>query len=689
MLLNTLLREYRTRRLARFGLWVLAYGAALWIVDRFTSGAPGLLWFIFWIACLPVAFFYLYRLGRLVKYHLLWRLWRRLLVTYVFIAVVPLALILLLVWLGTVIVGGQIAAYIVVMKVRANYERLHQFNRVVAFEAEQSPPMPHQALMDHLRKVYLEGLAERAAGYSDATVTLRIDSLASTFDVQGKPLSETLDVPAWLAHDQFAGMVMDNGELAVRVVDRSLTPSGRVTLIVSEPVTPEFLDRVAEGIGPVGVVIMEPVGLTAHPAEALVRVATDDGDYVNKKAIDSKSVQISPRLASWDLRVLGATTLNPVDWRGATGQQVKEPVFIHASTRVGTLYERLGTALGQFSQVYVWVFSAVAIIFLIIELVALLIGVRLTRSVTKTVDRLYEATEHIKAGDFSYRTQLPARDQLTALGEAFDSTTASVEHLLSELQEKSRLESELEIAREVQRQLFPREAPRVPGLELFGTCKAARSVSGDYYDFMPLDDYRVGIVLGDVSGKGISAALLMAGIQSALHAQLHDGFSFRGTGGVPVVSTAEVMARLNLQFYKHSPAEKYVTMFFSVFDARTRRLTYTNAGHLPPVLFRDNGIERLQAGGTVVGLFPGSEYEQAELELKPGEMLLVFSDGLTEPQNAFEEEFGEERLLKAVRQARDAPPEALVEEIYRSVSDWTGSPELQDDMTLLLARGVV
>ena len=203
--------------------------------------------------------------------------------------------------------------------------------------------------------------------------------------------------------------------------------------------------------------------------------------------------------------------MNPVNWAGETEQQFPAPVFIHASSRVGALYERLGTALGQFSQVYVWLFSAAAIFFLVIELVALVIGVRLTRSVTKTVDRLYEATEHIKAGDFSYRTGLPARDQLTALGEAFDSTTASVEHLLSELQEKSRLESELEIAREVQRQLFPREAPRVPGLELFGICKAARSVSGDYYDFLPLDEHRVGIVLGDVSGKGISAALLMAG----------------------------------------------------------------------------------------------------------------------------------------------------------------------------------
>jgi len=688
MLLKTLLREYRTRRLARFGLWVLAYGAALWIVDRSAAGAPGLLWLVFWIAFLPVGFSYLYRLGKYLKYHLLWRLWRRLVVTYIFIAVVPVLLILFLAGLGIFIFSGQLAAYLVVMRVRHHYERLHQFNQVVAYEAQQSPPMPPRALRDHLQKVYLEGFADRAASYADVTVTVRVDTLASAFDVQGKPIDGTLAAPVWLKNDHFAGTVMDRGELAIRVVDRCSTPSGKVTLVVSQPITADLLDRVAEGIGPVGVVITQPASQAARLERGAVRVTTAEGDYVTKQTVDSKSVQIPPPLSRWDLRVLGASTLDPVNWGGETEQQFSAPVLMHASSRIGALNERLITTLGQFSQVYVWLFLAVAIFFLVIELVALVIGVRLTRSVTKTVDRLYEATEHIKAGDFSYRTELPARDQLTALGEAFDSTTASVEHLLRELQEKSRMESELEIAREVQRQLFPREAPRVPGLELFGICKAARSVSGDYYDFLLLDEHRVGIVLGDVSGKGISAALLMAAIQSALHAQFYEGFPSRGVGATRPVSTAEVIARLNLQLYEHTPVEKYVTMFFSVFDARTRRLTYTNAGHLPPVLFRGGKIERLRAGGTVVGLLAGAEYEQAELELKPGDTLLAFTDGLTEPENAFDEEFGEERLLKVVQKAMGVPPEVLVEEVYRSVSDWTGSPELQDDMTLLLARVV-
>jgi sigma-B regulation protein RsbU (phosphoserine phosphatase) len=350
------------------------------------------------------------------------------------------------------------------------------------------------------------------------------------------------------------------------------------------------------------------------------------------------------------------------------------------------LDRRLLETQGEYSQVYVFVFKAVAVIFLLIEGVALLIGVRLTRSITYTVHKLYGATERVKKGDFSYRIGVPSSDQLSALGEAFDSMTASVERLLRESEEKLRLESELEIAREVQAQLFPRSAPEVPGLTLYGVCKAARSVSGDYYDFLKLGENRVCLVLGDVSGKGISAALLMAAIQSALRAQFYDGFALTSGSHTLPLSTAAVVSRLNLQLYENTPREKYVTFFFGVYDAATRTLTYTNAGHLPPVLFRRGKVERLRVGGTVVGLLSPITYEQAEIQIQPGDLLLAFTDGITEPENHYGEEFGEDRVLEVVRRALNASPQVLVEEIYRSVSDWTGSPELQDDMTLVVAK---
>jgi sigma-B regulation protein RsbU (phosphoserine phosphatase) len=305
---------------------------------------------------------------------------------------------------------------------------------------------------------------------------------------------------------------------------------------------------------------------------------------------------------------------------------------------------------------------------------------------TITVDNLHDATERVRAGDFSHRIGLRAGDQLSALGEAFDSMTASVESLLRESQEKSRLESEIEIARQVQTQLFPQVVPRVQGLRLHGVCKPAQAVSGDYYDFLSLDENRVGLVLGDVSGKGISAALLMAAIQSALRAQF-----FVTPNGKPEsapLSTAEAVARLNRQLFETTPMEKYVTFFYAVYDATTRKLTYTNAGHVPPLLFRRDDTERLTTGGTVVGLFSSQDYEQAELKLEPGDLLVAYTDGISEPESTYGEEFGEYRVIEAVRRARGSPPEALVGELFRSVSDWTGSPELQDDMTVVVAQAV-
>jgi len=189
-----------------------------------------------------------------------------------------------------------------------------------------------------------------------------------------------------------------------------------------------------------------------------------------------------------------------------------------------------------------------------------------------------------------------------------------------------------------------------------------------------------------VSGKGISAALLMAAIQSALRAQFYDGAAGEVGSNVRQISTARVVDRLNRQIYANTPLEKYVTFFFAVYDSRTRNLSYTNAGHLAPILFREGKIERLRTGGTVVGLFPSASYEVGEVRLDAHDLLLAYTDGITEPENTYGEEFGESRLLDVVRGTIAAPPEVMVDEIYRSVNDWTGSPELQDDMTLLLAK---
>ncbi len=687
-MLETLLQEYRTRRLARFTAWVLAYGAALWTADRLTrssGGVPGLLWFVFWVCALVSGVYYLTRLSRYIRFRFLWRLQRRLVVAYILIGVVPICLIFALIFLGAFIINGQFAAFLVRLRLQDHVDEIEQVNRVVLHEARFRGETSPEDLLDKIQKFYMSEMVKHAGDYPGLVITLHLGHLHRSFLMDGKPAEGPSNVPSWIRGEEFSGIVSDGGGLVLRSMARAPTNAGELTLVLSQPINPQLLNQVGEGIGPVGVVLMKP-SERRLAENARIEVKTSGQTYVQSKTISSESVKIPDPVNRFDFEVIGASSLELADWGRDNGEKSGSPAFVYVSSRIYELNSRLLETLGDLSDAYVLLFKAVAIVLLVIEGGALLIGVRMTRSMTRTVDALYDATEKVKAGDLTYRTHFPSHDQLTALGGAFDSMTASVERLMVESQERLRLQSELDIAREVQRQLFPQSAPRVPGLDLYGICKAASSVSGDYYDFLKLDENRVGVVLGDVSGKGISAALLMAGIQSALRAQFYDGFAGNGNAAQAQVSTARVVDRLNRQIYANTPLEKYVTFFFAVYDARTHTLSYTNAGHLAPLLFRAGKVERLKTGGTVVGLFPSVPYDVGEIRLEPQDLLLAYTDGITEPENTYGEQFGEARLQEVIQRMINATPEALATEVYRSVDEWTGSPELQDDMTLVLGR---
>ncbi|HEV2348672.1 MAG TPA: SpoIIE family protein phosphatase [Terriglobia bacterium] len=688
--------------MARFAVWVAAYGAALWVVGRTTGTVPGGLWLLFWITFVPTAFYYLYRMVKLFKQKLLWRLRRRLAVTYVFIAVVPIFLILFLVALGTWLVNSQFASYLVASKLRDRAAVLRHLDRVIVHEADHLRLKTPEAMLDELQNFFTSDFREHAANYPGLTLTLRLGSLVRTSSLDPNLQPQPVTIPAWIKDEDFSAIVVDEGKLALRAVDRQQTNKGELIVVLSQPFTPDLLDQVGEGIGPITLLTPHQLNPAAgsQPAQSGPRAQgsgskspnlifdTDHGRVTEETSIQSKSIAVPAPANRFDYIVYNWATLDPILWGGdAQAERPEAGVFL-VTSRYITLDRQLLSTLGQYSGLYWSAFAVVGIVFLIIELVAMVIGFQLTRSMTTTVDKLHEGTKRVQVGDFSYRIGLPARDQLSALGEAFDGMTSSVERLLRESLEKTRLEGELEIAREVQSQLFPQVVPEVPGLQLYGVCKPARMVSGDYYDFLRLGDDRVGLVVGDISGKGISAALLMASIQSALHAQFYDEHEPGILSEKALMSSAGVVGRLNRQLYASTPTEKYATFFYAIYDGATRQLTFTNAGHPPPFYFHRGKIERLETGGTVVGLFGPATYEQAVIQLEPGDMLMAFTDGMTEPENSFGEEFGEDRLLEAAQRASACPPEEMVKEIYRTINDWTGSPELQDDMTLVVARAI-
>lgn len=644
----------------RFVLAVTLIFVLAWLAKflGWTSPLAGLVSFFFYVVA---ATYLLFRLVTFSRRRLLWSLRNRLIVAYLFIAVVPVLLLALMAGLTSLLIYQQLAAYLL-------YEDLHlRMDRLAARADDLAAALSSQPG------------ANQSASAEVPTVQAFLVSAQREFPgvewnlKHAQPLLERHGGPG---KDRFVGLVQEEDRVWLMAVVSRKTQSGSASAGLSVPFEAELLERVAPDLGPVQVSITRPA--KENETGDSVRVL-GDLRFVTLRTITTRSREL-PARSSWiDVAVPVVSRLEavPIGPDGAGKQTFA--FFASLSSRPSLLNHRLFAAPGEAASLYAKLLIAIGIVFLILEGAALITGISLSRSITRAVDELYDATRHVQEGDFSHRVHVEREDQLGVLGDSFNAMTSSISTLIEEQRQRQRLENELSIAREVQSQLFPQTLPSVPGIELAAFCRAARVVSGDYYDFIPLGLHRVAMVIADISGKGISAALLMASLQAALRSQLlvEDGISAR---------TSDLVSRLNRHLFLNTSDDRYATLFYAVYDCQARVLHYTNAGHLPPLLLSGNEVKKLEEGGMVVGLFDDVVYEQGTIQIEPGSLLIAYSDGLSEPENVYGEQFGHRRLREEAIRQRQVPPQRMAEHLVAAAEEWAPTPEQADDMTVIVAK---
>ena len=627
--------------------WFQRIAMLLLLVSGIYSGAASLLhrnphagWFV--LGCV-LTFFSFQR-------QILWRVRTRLLLTFFLFGVVPLFLIFAMLYLTALLLLGQFAGDRVKHDLDARVATLQglaQDLRTAAIH-NASPE-----LLDAIRQ------REARVGVLVARRGVSVLRAGSAFSA----------APPWLGPD-FHGLFQSGESYYLGTA----TAQGDVTVFAWLPIDDETMASLTGG----DVVVADILGDDVYTN---LGVGGPGGGQISikKKKDDPFQPIAAPRLQPqrnrWDTSVATLLT-RKLRTPTKTSANVAFAVFARPSRLLS------GMLAGGQASVIIWFMAILGAFFVLIELVSLILTGMHTRTITRSINDLYRGTLQIAANDFEHPIPVRGRHQLSALAASFNDMTGRVRHYIGEMRKKEKLESEIEIARQVQMQLFPRCIPELPTLEMAAVCLPGRIVSGDYYDFLRLNGRFTAIVLGDVSGKGVSAALLMASIQASLHAQL----KFREGVMISPSFVAVLMKAVSQQLYESTPPEKYATFFCSVYDAETAVLSYTNCGHLKPILVRGGAAAPIEGDGMPVGLLPGASYDQFELQLQPGDLIAIFSDGVPEAENASQEEFGEGRLGELLVNHAAAPLDEIIPIVTKAVDQWSPDPDGRDDTTIVLLR---
>jgi sigma-B regulation protein RsbU (phosphoserine phosphatase) len=683
---------------------------------------------------------------RWLKRKLLWRVRRRLVITYLFVGLTPIILLTLLGLVSAFGGSGQGMARIVTAQVNATEQQTGSSARSLAEAFARLPANADdrtiQLWLDEraaLLRASLPGTRValwRGAAGEDASLTghkgsaqfISLIDDESTRGVGEDMPSVGYRLPDWLrGRAEWTGMAFnapaqpeDNfGSPSLRALVRGIAGNRPFALLLVVPVSRALLQQYREttGIYVRPFFVYRSLNEEYSPVDSRLGYGNqpggDAGEASGREGLArERNVENMFRRDQFGEQVgesFYVVMLPSSDW--ATGERSEHLSFVFDWS--WALASKQFWGHGEPGELWRRALWYTSIAFLVLELLALIAAIWMTRAVTGTVHKLYRAVEFIKRGDFSHRVRVRSRDQLGELAAAFNDMSANIEVLLEERVERERLEREVEIAAEVQAQLFPRSVPHLLTVEISAECRAARGVAGDYYDYIEIAPGLVALALGDVSGKGVSASLVMSNLQASLRAQTTitaermeiaeravaasaEAGADAGGGQLltHVVAAAEMqgavsrkMTNINRQLCQSTESNRFATLFLALYEDSTRQFSYTNAGHNAPILVRANGTtERLTTGGIMVGAFDWAKYEEAAAALAPGDILLIFSDGISEAANESDEEYGEERLASFAVEHRALSAVKLRDAIFAEVDAWSGARERDDDQTLVIVK---
>jgi len=627
--------------------------------------------------------FFLTRLVFLVQRRLLWRVRRKLILSYIFIGVVPSLLILGFFLLGTWFMAGTVGAYLF----RDGYDdvtgQVQLLAEAAAAEIGRAPRTTEETV-DRVRRN-----GSTSLGYPALSIVFIPASNIGPAAVSRGPwehlrgLSEpsALALP-WIRSkpEGFTGTTAvtlpdapNEPELVIRTVRRAGRPEAPIGWVIADlPLDSGMLNGLYERTG----VRAGAVTLTKPNADGTVSV-TGAGEMPNVAA------------SGFSLFGNSVCLFDSYDW--ATGEALRATVVL--TFRMGELFRRLSDAQSvdigpvPFGVAFRGLLVVVAVLFLIIELVALVMGLALARSITRSIHELFMGTERVRQGDFTHRINISTKDQLGELASSFNQMTGSIENLLQTAAEKKRLEEELRIARQIQMSLLPRGQLDMPGLGVTALCVPAREVGGDYYDFFPLGPGRLGVLIADVAGKGTSAALYMAELKGLVMA-LSQTYQ----------SPRQLLIEANRILSDNLDSRSFITMTYAVIDLVNGVMTYARAGHTPLIYLPGpsalvQGAQVLVPSGMVLGLQVDGAVakfdellEEKQIPLHTGDVLVFYTDGITEAMNTESDLFGDSRLSRIVEEHGHLDSGELRERILREIEAFVGTADQHDDMTMILIK---